>query len=102
MPIKMPLAARTAAMFLTSIASLHAQIPTPDLQNKAMVRREMMAFNPQYLTLMGPRSRALRELERQVMKREEEMGDLSCSHQIVTELRWLMDNTVDTERIDTG
>ena len=101
MPVQILLAAGTAAIFLSSIPSLHAQISTPDLQNKAMVRREMMAFNPRYLTLMSPRSRALRELERQPMKRETEMGDVSCSHQIVTELRWLMDSTVDTERIDT-
>jgi hypothetical protein len=100
MPIRIPIVAGIAAIFLTSIMSLAAQIPTPDLQNKAMVRREMMAFNPRYLTLMGPRSRALRELEQQVMKREAEMRDVSCSHQIVTELRWLMGSTVDTERID--
>jgi hypothetical protein len=90
-----------AAIFLMSIMSLDAQIPRPDLQNKEMVRREMMAFNPRYLTLMGPRSRALRELEQQVMEREAKMRDVSCSHQIVTELRWLMGSTVDTERIDT-
>jgi hypothetical protein len=65
-----------------------------------MVRREMMAFNPRYITLMSPRYQALRELERQVMQREAEMRDVSCSHQIVTELRWLMGSTVDTERID--
>ena len=35
------------------------------------------------------------------MKREGEMRDVSCSHQIVTELGWLMGSTiVDTERID--
>jgi hypothetical protein len=101
MPIRIPIAAGIDAILLTSIMSLAAQIPTPDLQNKAMVRREMMAFNPRYLTLMGPRSRALRDLEQQVMKREAELRDVSCSHQIVTELRWLMGSTVDTERIDT-
>jgi len=100
MPIRIPIAAGIAAIFLTSIMSLAAQIPTPDLQNKATVRREMMAFNPRYLALMGPRSHALRELEQKVMKREAEMRDVSCSHQIVTELRWLMGSTVDTERID--
>jgi hypothetical protein len=100
MPTRIPIAAGIAAIFLTSIMSLAGQIPTPDLQNKAMVRREMMAFNPRYLTLMSPRSRALRELEQQVMEREAEMRDVSCSHQIVTELRWLMGSTVDTGRID--
>jgi len=79
---------------------LAAQIPTPDLQNRATIRREMIAFNSRYLTLMAPRLRALRELEQQVMQRETEMRDVSCSHQIVTELRWLMGYTVDTERID--
>ncbi len=101
MPIQNQIAAGAAAIFLTSIMSLAAQIPTPDMQNKATVRREMMAFNPRYLTLMGPRLRALRELEQQVMKREAEMRDVSCSHQIVTELRWLMGSTVDTDRIDS-
>ncbi len=100
MPIRIPMAAGLAAILLRSIIGLAAQIPTPDLKNKAMVRREMMTFNPYYLALMGPRSRALRELEQQVMKREAEMRDVSCSHQIVTELRWLMDSTADTERID--
>lgn len=80
--------------------SLAAQIPTPDRQNRSTVRREMMAFNTRYATLMGPRSRALRELERQVTNREAEMRDVSCSHQFVTELRWLMDSTVHTQRID--
>jgi len=61
----------------------------------------MMAFNPGYVTLMEPRLRALQELEQQVMRREAEMRDVSCSHQIVTELRWLMGSTVDTERIDS-
>jgi hypothetical protein len=55
MPIRIPIAAGIAAIFLTSIVSLAAQIPTPDLRNKAMVRRGMMAFNPRYLTLLGPR-----------------------------------------------
>jgi hypothetical protein len=100
MLIQILLAAGTA-LYLASLPNLHAQIPTPDLQNKALVRREMMAFNPHYLTLMGPRLRALRELEQQIMRREAEMRDVSCSHQIVTELRWLMGSTVDTKRIDT-
>ena len=64
------------------------------------MKREMIAFNPSYLTLMRPRSLVLRELEQQVMKREAELSDVSCSHQIVTELRWLMGSTADTERID--
>ncbi len=100
MPIRIPIAAGIGALLLTSIMSLVAQIPTPDLQNRAMVRREMMIFRPSYVTLMVPRYRALKELEQQVMKREAEMRDVSCSHQIVTELRWLMGSTVDTERID--
>lgn len=97
----MPIRILIATAFLTSRISLPGPIPTPDLQNKAMVRREMMIFNPRYLTLMAPRFRALRELQQQVMKREAEMRDVSCSHEIVTELRWLMGSTVDTERIDT-
>jgi hypothetical protein len=100
MPIRIPIAAGIAALFLALIMSLAAQIPTPDLRNKAAVRRELMAFNPRYFMLMGPRYRALRELEHQVIEREAEMRDVSCSHQIVTELRWLMGSTVDTERID--
>jgi hypothetical protein len=100
MPIRIPFAAGIAVIFLTPMMSLAAQIPTADLQNKALVRREMMSFNPRYLTLMGPRYRALRDLEQQVTKREAEMRNVSCSHQIVTELRWLMGSTVDTERID--
>lgn len=100
MPIRILVAAQLAAVFLTSSIPLGAQIATPDLQNGAMIRREMTAFNPRYLALMRPRSGALRELEQQVMKREAEMLDVSCSHQIVTELRWLMGSTVDTKRID--
>jgi len=100
MPIRTPIAAGLAAIFLGSMNSLAAQIPAPDLENKATVRREMMAFNPGYRGLMGPRSRALRELEQLVKTREAEMRDVSCSHQIVTELRWLMGSTVDTQRID--
>jgi hypothetical protein len=100
MPIRIPFAAGIVVILLTPMMSLAAQITTADLQNKALVRREMMSFNPRYLTLMGPRSRALRELEKQVTKREAEMRNVSCSHQIVTELRWLMGSTVDTKRID--
>jgi len=62
MPIRILVAAQLAAMFLTSIIPLAAKIPTPDLQNGAMVRREMTAFNPRYLALMRTRSGALREL----------------------------------------
>jgi hypothetical protein len=87
MPIRIPFAAGIVVILLTPMMSLAAQITTADLQNKALVRREMMSFNPRYLTLMGPRSRALRELEKQVTKREAEMRNVSCSHQIVTELR---------------
>ncbi len=100
MPIRIPIALGIAAIFQTLVMTLAAQIPTPDLQNKALVRREMMAFNPSYVAQMLPRYRALKELEQQVMKREAELHDVSCSHQIVTELRWLMGSTVDTERID--
>ena len=94
MPIRIPVAVGLAALFPASIMTLAAQIQAPDLHNKVTVRREMMAFNPRYLALVGPRFRALRELEQQVMKREAEMRDVSCSHQIVTELRWLMGSTV--------
>jgi hypothetical protein len=62
MPIRIPIAAGIAAIFLTSVMTL-AQIRTLDLQNKAMVRREMMAFNPRYPAPMLPRYRALQELE---------------------------------------
>ncbi len=100
MQVRIAIAGAISAVILASITSVAAQIPRPDLENKATVRREMLEFNPRYITLMGPRFRALKDLEREVLKREAEMRDVSCSHQIVTELRWLMSSTVDTERID--
>lgn len=80
--------------------NLSAQVSTPDLQSAAMVRKDMIAFNPQYVSLMEPRVRSLEEMEKQVREREAAMRDVSCSHQIVTELRWLMGSTAELRRID--
>lgn len=88
------------ATTLGATISISAQVPKPDLQNAAMVRREMIASNPQYVSLMETRLRSLEKLEHQVMEREAQMRDVSCSHQIVTELRWLIGSTADIERID--
>ena len=95
----MPKRVLIAIAFAVTIGA-GAQVRSPDLENAAMVRREMTTFNPQYVLLMGPRLHSLEELERQVIEREAAMRDVSCSHQIVTELRWLMGSTADMERID--
>jgi hypothetical protein len=64
--------------FLMLISGFASPVPTPDLQNKALVRREMIAFNPQYIALMASRYRALKGLEQQVKKREAEFHDVSA------------------------
>jgi hypothetical protein len=83
------------------VAEANAPVmPAPDLTNGDTVRREMITYNPRYKYLMGPRLHTLRDLERQVLDREQAMQDVSCSHRIVTEIRWLLGSTVDIERID--
>jgi hypothetical protein len=95
-----PLALLLATFAAPATESGAAAIPAPDLHNGATVRREMAAYNPRYIFLMGPRMRALRDLERQVLDRESHLQDVACSHRIVTEIRWLMGSTVDIDRID--
>ena len=101
MLIQALIATGVAAISLTSTISVSGQVPTPDLQNGAKFRSEMTVFTPHYVTLMEPRLRALEEMEHQVTEREEAMRDVTCSHQIVTELRWLVGSTADIEKIDS-
>jgi hypothetical protein len=95
---------RLAATFILAMLipalNLHAQIPAADLQNKAILQKERQIFSPHYSTLIETRHRELEKLEQVVMTREQKMQDVSCSHQIVTELGWLMGSTVDIARID--
>jgi len=93
-----------AALLLATLSASAADagetaIPAPDLHNP--VRREMLAFNPRYIFLMEQRLQALLPLEREVMDRESHLQDVGCSHRIVTEIRWLLGNTVDTDGIDS-
>jgi hypothetical protein len=92
---------RPAVLFLAAAMDLAAgDIPAPDLHNSAQVRREMAIFNPRYMLLMLARVKSLHELERQVFEREAQGQDAACSHQILTELRWLAGSTADMDRID--
>jgi len=90
------------ALLLAALAAeaRSAGIPAPDLNNGITVRREMIAYQPRYVLLMGPRLRTLRDLEKQVLDRETHMQNVSCSHRIVTEILWLLGSTVETDRID--
>jgi hypothetical protein len=98
---RFPLNLRPLAIFLAAPMGLGAgDIPASDLHNSAQVRREMTIYNPRYGLLMPARMQALHALERQVFDREAQGRDASCSHQILTELRWLIGNTADVDPID--
>jgi len=78
-----------------------SNIPPADVQDFARIRREMAMFNPRYAFLLRSRMAVFHELEQRVLDRESRLQDVSCSHRIVTEIRWLMGSTVDIDRIDT-
>lgn len=94
------LAASVLAAIVIPAAAQNERIPTSDLQNEALVRTERAAFRPDYAALIGPRYAELEKLEQEVMMREQKMQDVSCSHQIVTELRWLTSSTAYIDQID--
>jgi len=96
-----PLAVLWATLAVPATQAGAAAIPAPDLYNATTVRREMIAYNPRYIFLMRQRLHALRELEQQALDRESHLQDVACSHRIVTEIRWLLGSTADTDRIDS-
>jgi hypothetical protein len=93
MPMRVLLATIALAAIVIPAVAQNAQIPTPDLQNDANVRIERAIFRPDYAALIRPRYLELEKLEQEVMTREQKMQGVSCSHQIVTELRWLTSST---------
>ena len=100
MPMRVLLAASVLAATVIPAVAQNAQIPAQDLQNAASVRIERAIFRSDYAALIRPRYRDLEKLEQEVMTREQKMQDVSCSHQIVTELRWLTSSTAYIDRID--
>ena len=95
------LTASVLAAIVIPALSQNAQIPAPDLQNDARVRIERATFRSDFAALIGPRYRELERLEQEVVAREQRVQDVSCSHQIVTELRWLTSSTADIGEIDS-
>ena len=101
MPMRVFLTASVLAAIVIPALSQNAQIPAPDLQNDARVRIERATFRSDFAALIGPRYRELERLEQEVVAREQRVQDVSCSHQIVTELRWLTSSTADIGEIDS-
>lgn len=77
-----------------------AQAPVNDLHRNAEIRSDMAAFDPHYKELMAKRRLTLMRLEKRVYEQEAQDRKVICSHQILTETRWLMGYTADFKRID--
>jgi hypothetical protein len=62
--------------------------------------REFLAFDPHYLESRARRSERARALGKQVITRERAGRDVRLSHQILSEVIWLLSATADFGRID--
>jgi len=71
-----------------------------DVEQKAKVAREMVAFDPHYWKSLVSRQWQALHLEEQVRANEARGSQTACSHQILTETFWLLGNTADFAAID--
>jgi hypothetical protein len=97
MRIKAPLSI-LVLLYVIQLAS--AQVPSSDFDRKAMIRADMVAFNPNYRQLIAQRRPILELLAKRVYTQEAEGHKVTCSYEILTETRWLMGYTADFSRID--
>ncbi len=77
-----------------------SQIPANDLDHRAKIRADMIAYNPHYEQLIAERKKKLNVLAQQVFEREAQGQKMTCPHQILIETRWLMGYTADFSRLD--
>src|SRR3954467_5136486 len=66
-----------------------------DLRNRAFV-----AYNPNYKELRVDRIRRATSLGTHVYELETQGHSVTCAHQILTEIKWLLSATADFRRID--
>jgi hypothetical protein len=83
-------------------APLHtgAQVPPADVDQKAKVAREMLAFDPHYLKSLFSRAAVAQALANQVRANEARGRKTSCSHQILNETLWMLGHTASFAKID--
>ena len=94
---------KIVALSLSLVMWLGAQTPSSDLEAESKRRAEYVAYltrtTPGYWeVLMRQRSR-LQALRQRVIERESRGQDASCSWQILEDLDWLADSTMDFARI---
>jgi hypothetical protein len=75
-------------------------LPQSDIEISLLKQRQFLAFNPRYKEEKAARATKAQTLGKQVIMREVAGQDTRLSHQILSEIIWLISSTADFKRID--
>jgi hypothetical protein len=90
------------ALTLSCLGSILSaqQISTADRDYRALVKQAFNSYNAKYAELREVRAQRATRLGRRVYELEARGANTACSHQILTETKWLLSSTADFHRID--
>src|SRR5581483_10743810 len=95
---------RAVCFLLCSVPVLtHAQntqVSRSDLEYRSDIKKDFLKFKPRYKELRAREIQRALILGRQVFGKEKQGSDVACAHQILLEVKWLLDSTADFTRID--
>jgi len=77
----------------TAVAVPSFQVPQNDLDHNTRLEGEFTAFDPHYKESKSIRIARVLALLQKVQKRESAGQNISCSHQILWEIKWLITQT---------
>jgi hypothetical protein len=94
--------ALAAGMVLSAaaLAASFSAVPPNDVEHNARRQQEFAKFNPRFEELKAARVERLRTLAAEVNRREAAQRNTACSHQILWELKLLIELTADFGAID--
>ena len=92
--------AQTDGVRPPSTNSVRTSLPQADREITLRKQQEFVAFDPQYQEKLAERIARARVLGKQVIQREVAGQNTEFSHQIVSEIIWLVSSTADFKRMD--
>jgi len=92
--------AQTDGVRPPSTNSVRTSLPQADREITLRKQQEFVAFDPQYQEKLAERIARARMLGKQVIQREVASQNTEFSHQIVSEIIWLVSSTADFKRMD--
>ena len=87
-------------LFGTAAFAQNPPVLTDDIEYRSRIQQDFAKFNPAYKQFRSKRTRRAKFLGKEVFDKEKEGSDVACAHQILLEIKWLIDSTADFARID--